>query len=134
MPVQQVVNGPAAEVKTGRMRAQAFGMFVIGMAMWVGVPGFWLYVGSQIKAASNSLSLALVVMAIGALATVVGLVKLLGTLNRRWLEEYEQLNERTPHRSPLEPVLVVSAFLALAVFGIWFTFFAGGGGPTIGSK
>lgn len=134
MAVEQVVTGPPGEVKTGRMRANAFGMFVIGMAMWVGVPGIWLYIGSQIKASTDSLGLALVVMAIGALATVVGLVKVLGTLNRNWLEEYEELNERKPHRTPLEPVLVISAFIALAVFGVWFTFFAGGGGPTVGPK
>lgn len=116
------------------MKRAAFGMFVIGMAMWAGVPGFWLYVGSQIKASSNSLSLALIVMIIGALATIVALIKALGALNRSWLEEYEQNNERKPQRTPLEPVLVISAFLALGVFGIWFTFFAGGGGPTFGAK
>ena len=116
------------------MRAEAFGMFVIGMAMWVGVPGGWLYIGSQIKASSGSLGLALAVMGIGALATVVGLVKILGSLNHSWLESYEELNDRKPLRSPLEPILVISAFLALAVFGIWFAFFAGGGGPTVGQQ
>lgn len=35
------------------MKRAAFGMFVIGMAMWAGVPGFWLYVGSQIKTRSE---------------------------------------------------------------------------------
>lgn len=105
-------------------------MFFIGMLMWVGVPGVWLYIGSQIKAAADSLGLAVVVMGIGALVTIVALVKILSVLNTNWLEEYEVLNERRPHRTPLEPILVISAFLALAVFGIWFAFFAGGGGPT----
>jgi hypothetical protein len=126
----QVVGGPPSEIKSTRMRAEAFGMFVIGMAMWVGVPGVWLYIGSQIKGSSGSLGLALAVMGIGALVTIVALVKILGTLNQSWLESYEELNDRRPHRSPLEPILVISAFLALAVFGIWFAFFAGGGGPT----
>lgn len=131
--VQQVgVRSP--DVKTASMRVKAFGMFVIGIAMWVGVPGVWLYVGSQIKGSSGSLGLALAVMAVGALATVVGLVKLLGWLNRGWYEEYVAANDRKPQRSPLEPVLVISAFIALAVFSVWFTFFAGGGGPTVGSK
>ncbi|MGK2877195.1 MAG: hypothetical protein ACSLFF_01250 [Solirubrobacterales bacterium] len=125
----QVYGGRPPEIKSGRMRAGGFGMFVIGMLMWVGVPGGWLYIGSMIKAESNSLGLALVVMGIGALATVVGLVKLLGNLNRSWLEQYEELNDRKPMRSPLEPILVISAFLALAVFGLWFAFFAGAGGP-----
>ncbi|MBJ7355087.1 MAG: hypothetical protein JHC98_09695 [Thermoleophilaceae bacterium] len=130
----RVVGGPPAEIKTGRMRAETFGMFIIGMLMWVGVPGVWLYIGSQIKASSDSLGLALVVMGIGALATVVVLVKVLGSLNRSWLESYEELNDRRPLRSPLEPILVISAGLALATFGIWFAFFAGGGGPTVGQQ
>lgn len=132
MNAEKIVYAAPPEVKTGRMKAEAFGMFVIGVAMWAGVPGFWLWLGSQIKASSNSLGLALVVMIIGALVTIVVLVKILGMLNRSWLESYEELNERRPQRTPLEPVLVISAVIALAIFGIWFTFFAGGGGPTVG--
>src|SRR6476659_7265773 len=92
----QVVGGPPSEIKTGRMRAEAFGMFVICMLMWVGVPGVWLYIGSQIKASSDSLGLALAVMGVGSLATVVALVKILGTLNQSWVKSYEELNERRP--------------------------------------
>lgn len=132
MAFEQVAQGMPAEVKTAAMRMRALSMFFIGMAMWVGVPGIWLYIGSMIKASTDSLGLALSVMIVGALVMIIGLVKLLGVLNRAWLEEYEERNERKPHRTPLEPVLVISAALALAVFGIWFTFFAGGGGPMIG--
>lgn len=119
------------EVKSSRMRLNAIAMFIIGMAMWVGVPGGWLWIGSQVKASTDSLGLAIVVMGVGALATIVGLVKVLGLLNRNWYEEYVELNDRKPTRTPLEPVLVISAGLALAAFGIWFTFFAGGGGSSI---
>lgn len=124
----QVVGGYPPEVKSGRMRAGAAGMFVIGMSMWVGVPLIWLYIGSQIKAEANSLGLAIVVMGIGALATIVGLVKLLGTLNRSWVDEYIELNDRKPQRTPLEPVLVISAILAIAAFGLGILFV--GGAPT----
>jgi hypothetical protein len=134
MAAEQVVIGPPPEVKTGRMRLEAFGMFVIGVLMWIGVPGAWLYIGSQIKGSTDSLGLALAVMGIGALGTIVGLVKILGLLNRSWLDSYVALNERKPQRTPLEPVLVISAMIALAVFGIWFIFFAGGGGSSIGPK
>ncbi len=125
----QVIGGYPPEVKSGRMRARGIGMFIIGMTMWVGVPGGWLYIGSMVKAESDSLGLALAVMGIGAIVTVVGLVKALGTLNRNWIEEFVALNDRRPQRTPLEPILVISAFLALAVFGLWFAFFAGAGGP-----
>lgn len=133
MAVERSVNGPT-EIKSGPMKVRAFWMFVIGVAMWAGVPGLWLYVGSQIKGESNSIGLALTVMVIGALTTIVVLVKLLGTLNRKWIEEYEELNSRRAQRTPLEPVLVISAIVALAVFGLWFTFFAGGGGPNVGPR
>jgi hypothetical protein len=110
------------------MRVEAFGMFIIGMTMWVGVPLLWLYVGSQVKAAADSLGLAVVVMGIGALATIVGLVKILGTLNRSWVDAYIELNDRKPQRTPLEPVLVISAILAVGAFGLGILFV--GGAPT----
>lgn len=119
------------DVKSSRMKVNAFFMFVIGLTMWVGVPGFWLWVGSQIEGSTDSLGLAIVVMGVGALATIIALVKVLGILNRNWYEEFVELNDRKPQRTPLEPVLVISAGLALAAFGIWFTFFAGGGGSSI---
>lgn len=129
----QMTHGAPPEVKSAAMRLRAFGMFVIGMAMWAGVPGFWLFVGGSIVfKPGGSVAPALAVMMVGSLATIVGLIKLLGVLNSEWLEEYEELNQRKPVRTPLEPVLVISAAIALAIFGIWFTFFAGGGGPTIG--
>lgn len=124
----QIVGGYPPEVKSGRMRAEAFGMFIIGMTMWVGVPLIWLYIGSQLKAAADSLGLAVVVMGIGALATIVGLVKILGTLNRNWVDEYIELNDRKPQRTPLEPVLVISAILAVGAFGLGILFV--GGAPT----
>jgi hypothetical protein len=128
----QVVGGYPPEIKSGRMRARAIGMFIIGMTMWVGVPLVWLYIGSQIKAAADSLGLALAVMIVGALATIIGLVKILGTLNRNWLDEYIELNDRKPQRTPLEPVLVISAILAIAAFGVGILFV--GGSPTTSAR
>lgn len=132
----QVVTGQTAqtEIKSSRMRVDAIGMFIVGMSMWIGVPGVWLYVGSMVKASADSLGLALAVMGVGAVVTIVALVKVLGVLNRSWYESYVELNDRKPARTPLEPVLVISAGLALAAFGIWFTFFAGGGGSSIAPK
>ncbi|MBI5310700.1 MAG: hypothetical protein HZB14_06705 [Actinobacteria bacterium] len=118
--------------RSTRMRVNAFLMFVIGMVMWVGVPVLWLWVGSKIKSETDSLGLAVVVMGVGALAMIVGLVRLLGSLNRTYLEEYaEHNNGIEAQRTPLEPVLVISVVMALAAFGVWFMVFAGGGGSTI---
>jgi hypothetical protein len=117
--------------RSPRMRFSTVAMFFIGVLMWVGVPGGWLYIGSQIKASADSLGLALIVMAVGALVTVIALVRVLGVLNKGYRDDFVRLNEREPARTPLEPVLVDSAGLALAAFGVWFIFFAGGGGSTI---
>lgn len=113
------------------MRMSTIGMFVIGLTMWLGVPMLWLYIGSQIKASTDSLNLAVIVMGVGALSMIVGLVKLLGMLNRTYFEEFVQHNGDEPKRTPLEPVLVISAMMAFTAFGVWFIFFAGGGGSTI---
>lgn len=127
----RAVSMQQTEVKSPRMRGNAIGMFIVGVTMWVGVPGGWLWIGSQVKASADSLGLAILVMGVGALATIVALIKVLGVLNRNWYEEYVELNDRKPKRTPLEPVLVISVGIALAAFGIWFTFFAGGGGSSI---
>jgi uncharacterized membrane protein YhfC len=134
MAPQQVIHGQAPEVKTKSMRMSAAGMFVIGVAMWAGVPGFWMWIGSIVYGPEKKLGLALVVMGVGALVTIVVLVRTLGKLNHKWLDEYEAVNQRKPQRTPLEPVLVIGAVIALAIFGVWFTFFAGGGGPTVGPQ
>lgn len=117
--------------RSPRMRASTFGMFLIGLTMWVGVPAGWLFVGSRIKASTDSLGLALAVMSIGAIVTVVLLVRALGMLNTTYRDDFEDLNGKQPMRTPLEPVLVVSAGIAVAAFTVWFIFFAGGGGGTL---
>lgn len=117
-----------------RMRMSTFAMFFIGLTMWVGVPIGWLYIGSKIKASTDSLGLAVAVMGVGALATIVGLVKLLGVLNNSYQDEFVSRNGRDPQRTPLEPVLVISAMLAVVAFGVWFMVFAGGGGSTLAPK
>jgi formate hydrogenlyase subunit 3/multisubunit Na+/H+ antiporter MnhD subunit len=117
--------------RSPRMRMSTFAMFAIGLTMWVGVPIGWLYVGSMVKSSTDSLNLAVIVMGVGALVTIVGLVKALGVLNRTYQQEFATHNGHDPQKTPLEPVLVISAMLALAAFGVWFLFFAGGGGASI---
>lgn len=127
-PEQVVVAGPQ-EIKSSAMKARALGMFGIGMAMWVGVPAFCLIVPAMLKN-EFGIAVALAVGMVGALIAVVALVRLLGKLNSAWIEEYEQLNDRRAQRTPLEPMMVISVMLALAIFGIWFMVFAGGGGSS----
>lgn len=128
---QTVMAGPS-DNKSSSMRVQALGMFVVGVTMWAAVPLLWLYVGSMIKSETDSLGLALIVMGIGALIMIILLVKLLGKMHDKWYNEYVELNDRKPMRTPLEPVLVGSVIVALAVFGVWFTFLGGAGTSVMG--
>lgn len=129
MAPEQVVVGQPQEIKTKAMKMRAFGMFAVGIAMWIGVPAFCLIVPAMLKN-DFGIAVALIVGMVGALIAVIFLVRLLGKLNSAWIEEYEALNSRRAQRTPLEPMMVISVMLALAIFGIWFMVFAGGGGSS----
>ena len=103
-------------------------MMVIGsLVLWVGVPLAWLWVGSQIQAETDNLSLAIFVMLVGVVVSVLLLARLLVSLNR-WNEELRQAAGHPPREtSLLELVLVVTAGVAVVAFGVWFFIFTGPG-------
>lgn len=127
-PEHVVTHGPQ-EIKSKAMKMRALGMFAVGIAMWVGVPALVLAVPAALKN-SSGIAVALVVGMIGALIAIVVLVRILGKLNAAWQVEYEELNNRRAQRTPLEPMMVISVIIALAIFGFWFMVFAGGGGSS----
>jgi hypothetical protein len=100
-------------------------MVAASVALWVGVPFGWLWVGSQVQAETGSLGVALIAMAVGVGASIFALVRLL-----RWLE-LQRVHAR--ERRGLEPyggvmleaVMVTSAGFALVSFCIWFFLFSG---------
>jgi hypothetical protein len=107
-------------------------MFIGSLVLWIGTPLLWLWVGSQIQGATQSLGTALGVAFIGAVLTIVLLAGVLGKLS-----SFYQANRRsrglddTGHLV-LEAVLVVSAGVTLAAFVIWFFFFAGASPVPVG--
>ena len=100
-------------------------MVAASAALWVGVPFGWLWVGSQVEAATDSLGLALVVMAAGVAASIAALLRLLGWLNLRRTHVRERRGLETTGNVALEGVMVTSAGLALVSFCIWFFLFSG---------
>jgi Sec-independent protein secretion pathway component TatC len=100
-------------------------MFVGSLVLWVGVPVAWLYVGSQVQAATNSVGTALAVMMSGVVVSIFVLVPFLGWLNRKHIELREARGLESHGQTALEGVMVVSAGLALLGFAIWFLIFAG---------
>jgi uncharacterized membrane protein len=117
------MNAPVEEYTpniSSRMRRNVVWMAVVGVMMWVVTPVSWLFVGSRIKIATDNISLALGVMMLGAIVTIALLIKLLGILNDKYYDEYEELNDLPMERSPLEPILVLSAIIAIGAFMAYF--------------
>jgi len=100
-------------------------MFIGSLVLWVGTPLLWLWLGSQVQGATDSLGAALGTMFIGAVVTVVLIAALLGKLSNTYRSNCRARGREDPGHVVLEGVLVVSAGLTLAVFAIWFLFFAG---------
>jgi hypothetical protein len=57
-----------------------------GIVLWVGVPLAWLYIGSQVQAATGSLGAALAAMFAGSIASIVAIVWALAWLNHKHVE------------------------------------------------
>ena len=72
-------------------------MFVGSLVLWIGVPAGWLWIGSRLQNGS-SLAAAVGAMMIGMLLTIVGVLALLGWLNRKHVELLEARG-RTAHLS-----------------------------------
>jgi hypothetical protein len=100
-------------------------MFVGSLGLWVGTPLMWLWIGSQIEGATDSLSTALGVMALGVVTTVTLLAALLAKLSNTHRAHRQARGLEDPGHVVLEGVLVVSAGITLVVFVVWFFFFAG---------
>ena len=100
-------------------------MIVAAVALWAGVPFGWLWVGSQVQAETDSIGLALLVMAAGVLASIVVLMRLLGWLNLQHIHARERRGLESYGNATLEGVMAVSAGLALVSFCIWFFLFSG---------
>ena len=100
-------------------------MVLASLVLWAGVPFGWLWVGSQVQAATGSLGLALLAMAVGVVASIALLVRLLGWLNLQHIHARERRGLETYGNVTLEGVMATSAFFALVSFCIWFFLFSG---------
>jgi hypothetical protein len=100
-------------------------MVLASLALWAGVPFAWLWVGSQVQAATDSLGLALLAMALGVAVSIAVLVRLLGWLNLQHIHARERRGLETYGSVTLEGVMSICAGLALVSFCIWFFLFSG---------
>jgi hypothetical protein len=109
-------------------------MFIGSLGLWVGTPLLWLYVGSQIQGATESVGAALGAMFVGVLVTVTVVASLLARLSDVYRANCVARGNADPGHAVLEGVLVVSAGVTLAAFVIWFFFLAGASPVPIGMK
>jgi hypothetical protein len=100
-------------------------MVLVAIVLWAGVPFAWLWVGSQVQGSTDSIGLALLVMAAGVLASIAVLMRLLGWLNLQHIHARERRGLETYGNVTLEGVMVTSAGVALVSFCIWFFLFSG---------
>ena len=100
-------------------------MFLGSLGLWVGTPLLWLWVGSQIQGATESLGTALAAMFVGVMLTVTVMASVLAKLSEVYRSNCLARGHDDPGHVVLEAVLVVSAGLTLVVFVIWFFFLAG---------
>lgn len=107
-------------------------MFIGSLGLWVGTPLLWLYVGSQIQGATQSVSAALGAMFVGAVIQITIVASLLARLSNVYRANCLARGQPDPGHGVLESVLVVSAGLTLAVFVVWFFFLAGASPVPIG--
>ena len=108
-------------------------MLGASLLLWVGVPLGWLYVGGRIQGSTNHLGTAIVVMMVGAVVSILVIVRCLSWLNRKHIELREARGLDDVGGTALEAVMTISAAVAVIGFCIWFFIFAGPG-PTIAPR
>jgi hypothetical protein len=115
-------------LRTGAGATLVVAIMVVGsFVLWCGGPLLWLWIGSQIQGYTDSLSLALAVMAVGVGVTIWLCAKLLAFLSNWHRSNAIALGHEDPGHKLLENVLIVTAGIAIVLFGIWFLLFAGAG-------
>ncbi len=121
------------------LRVGASGLLLVlmmlgaGLVLWIGVPVGWLWVGSQVQGATDSIGTAILVMLVGVVASIVAVVPILGWLNRKHLELRAARGLDTHGQTALEAVMTVSVAIAVVVFVIWF-FVIAGPGPSLAPR
>jgi hypothetical protein len=120
-------------LRTGLGATLVLLIMVIGsLVLWIGTPLLWLWVGSQVQGATESLGTALGVSFIGVVATIALLAALLAKLSNVYQANRRARGLDDTGHYVLETVLVVSAGITLAAFVVWFFFFAGANPVPVG--
>lgn len=116
------------------------------LAIWIGLPLAWLWIGSQVQGSSSEPSMgAYALVAIGLTVSIVAVAKALASLDRAygrvtgrapaertrlaWLRSMRGERAAPRRYTVLDLVMVVSVSLAGVALAVWFLFFAGSSLP-----
>jgi len=100
-------------------------MFAGGILPWVAIPLGWLWIGSQVQGATDSLGAALATMMVGVLGSIALMVPVLTWLSNRHRQARVAGGHEDTGHLVLEIVMVTSAGVAVIGFTAWFLLFAG---------
>lgn len=93
--------------------------------LWVGVPLAWLWIGSQVQAATDNVGAAIGAMLFGVTVTLALLIPLLGSLTRAYQRSRVARGLEDTGTFPLEVTLVCTAVVAALAVAVWFLFQGG---------
>lgn len=119
-------------------------MAVGSVFLWLGIPFLWIYAASQMVETSQPTMGPYVMVLLGIPLSMVAVGKMLSKLNRvygevtqttpeirvraPWLKSMRAERDPGRPRTILDVVMVISVGIAVFCFGVWFLFFAKGGG------
>ena len=132
-PQMAIGNRTAGRVRPGIGRTLASAVVALAelllcLSIFGPQPLGWLWVGSQVDFATDSLSSGLAVAFVGTAMTIIVTVWLGKRLERLWARLRPDAGDGP---GLFETAFVISTVLAVIGFSLWFFVFAGPGGPTI---
>ncbi len=136
--IARMTDSPFRLAKAALIAVMAVG----SVALWIGVPIGWLWIGSQMQSGGQGAGFGpYVVVLAGIIVSVAVLAKGLASLNRfygrmagttptvhvrlPWHRSMRGEDDSRPPRSVLDVVMVISVSIAALAMAIWFFFFAG---------
>lgn len=117
------------------------GLVALGAAVGLGVPLLWIWIGSQVQASTAPSWTALAVVHVGMITTLLLIAGFFSFFVDRskerekarvdWMrgQSEERRKESISDIHPLEMIIFFAVFVDIAVFLIWFFFFADPGNP-----
>lgn len=100
-------------------------LFVACLALWIGTPVLWLWLGSLIQGATGNVGAAIGAMIFGVALTIIMMVPVLSFLTRAYQRARAARGLEDTGAFPLEVAMTCSAVLAIAFIVVWFTVLEG---------